>query len=346
MANNSRVIVIVVAIAVFGILAGLFFANFEIYQGEKQIEPSRLVRQNVYLAADRWLNRSGHPVRVEKWGNGGTLASASEKTALIFTSSFDKRDYGQLTTWLDSGNSAALFIDSPLTDELTDYLASFGIICSVDDEDYDIIFEFNGNESSLITVPSGFGNGELSVTGIPYFMQSRILAKTYSDYTDDNFRLTWFLSGERDPKQKGILVIRSKAASAGETRNWREEGTPDFFAKLREAGSILPVAISALLTLLIGFWMTLPVFGKLQKDVERPGKPIRERFRAEGLFFKKYNALGTYLAIYADEIKRRLRKNGLPESAVDTEILNPPVHISPKQFVDSLNTTEKTLETL
>jgi hypothetical protein len=346
MENNSRVIVVAVAVAVFGILAGIFFANFKIYKGDKLTRPSREARKNVYLAADRWLDQTGHPVRVVKWGDGGTLSSATEKTALIFTSSFDKRGYGQLAEWLDEGCSAALFIDSFLSDELDDYLESCGVDSSINDDYDDIIFTFNGNESPLVTIPHTLGKGELTITGIPYFMQSENLTGTYTGKTAENIRLTWRLSGGRDAERQGILVIRSKAASAGDTRAWTYDDESDFFQKLNDSGNIAPVWASALLVLLAGFWMTLPVFGKLQKESERAGKPIRERFRAEGLFFKKYNALGVYLVVYADEVKRRLRKNGLPESAVDREILNPPVHIGGKDFVSLLNTLDKTLESL
>jgi hypothetical protein len=46
----------------------------------------------------------------------------------------------------------------------------------------------------------------------------------------------------------------------------------------------------------------------------KPGKPLRERFLAEGQFLKKFGALDSYLAAYQDEIKRRLiKKEGLKD---------------------------------
>ena len=44
----------------------------------------------------------------------------------------------------------------------------------------------------------------------------------------------------------------------------------------------------------------------MRGDGEKPGKPIRERFLAEGRFLKSYSALNLYSETYMKEIKRRL----------------------------------------
>jgi hypothetical protein len=60
--------------------------------------------------------------------------------------------------------------------------------------------------------------------------------------------------------------------------------------------------------------MAVPLFGVVKSGDERPGRPLRERFLAEGMFLKSYGALDSARAVYVGEIRRRLlRKEGIDD---------------------------------
>jgi hypothetical protein len=65
--------------------------------------------------------------------------------------------------------------------------------------------------------------------------------------------------------------------------------------------------VSVLALVCIGFWMVIPGFGVLRHGDERRSRPIRDRFRAEARFLKKYHALDGYLEVYLREIKSKNR---------------------------------------
>jgi len=50
----------------------------------------------------------------------------------------------------------------------------------------------------------------------------------------------------------------------------------------------------------------IPGFGLVKWDDEKPSRPLRERFLAEGRFLKRYGALDFYSQAYVREIKRCL----------------------------------------
>jgi hypothetical protein len=52
----------------------------------------------------------------------------------------------------------------------------------------------------------------------------------------------------------------------------------------------------------------IPLFGRPQRDDERPGKPLRERFLAEALFLKRFGALESYLAFYVKEARLKFQR--------------------------------------
>jgi len=68
-----------------------------------------------------------------------------------------------------------------------------------------------------------------------------------------------------------------------------------------ERGNLLPVGISALLLIILGFWMAIPVFGLVTIEKQKSSRPIRDRFIAEIRFLKKYRALDHYLNVYERE---------------------------------------------
>jgi hypothetical protein len=139
----------------------------------------------------------------------------------------------------------------------------------------------------LIVVP--VGKGSVTVCALPRFMHSGVL------HSEENAVLSWQLTGERDPEKNGVLFIRGR----GERDN--------LYANLAVRGRPVFPILSALIVVIAGFWMVIPIFGRRKADVSRPGRSIGERFLAEGLFLKRFRALETYLDAYIQEIRFKLR---------------------------------------
>jgi hypothetical protein len=53
--------------------------------------------------------------------------------------------------------------------------------------------------------------------------------------------------------------------------------------------------------------MIIPLFGRTRPVPALPGKPLRERFLAEGRFLFTYNGLDRYLSAYEAELERRVQ---------------------------------------
>ena len=66
--------------------------------------------------------------------------------------------------------------------------------------------------------------------------------------------------------------------------------------------------------------MTLPSFGRYRPAPEKPGKPLHERFLAEGRFLKKNLALGKYIECYEKEIEQRNRIKGIVPAAASMQL--------------------------
>jgi hypothetical protein len=76
------------------------------------------------------------------------------------------------------------------------------------------------------------------------------------------------------------------------------------FGKIMERGNFLPAGVSALLLLITGFWMVIPVFGLVSAEKQTTARPIKDRFAAEVRFLKKHGALTYYLEAYQSETKK------------------------------------------
>ena len=70
-----------------------------------------------------------------------------------------------------------------------------------------------------------------------------------------------------------------------------------------ERGNLVPVIISSLILIILGFWMVIPVFGLVLPEKQFTARPIKDRFIAEIRFLKKYEALNHYLHVYEREQK-------------------------------------------
>ncbi|GMO50593.1 MAG: hypothetical protein Ta2G_08210 [Termitinemataceae bacterium] len=133
------------------------------------------------------------------------------------------------------------------------------------------------------------GNGIITVIGNPYYLQSSELLSIDNDKNSHNIKEAWKHTGDLDSEYKGILFIRCLEAENGTI--WKKKSEVTFWKMLTQRGALLPIILPIILLIVIGFWMSLLPFGKLKDEHPLPGKSIRERFRAEGRFYKKYGLL-------------------------------------------------------
>jgi hypothetical protein len=134
------------------------------------------------------------------------------------------------------------------------------------------------------------GMGKITVIGYPRFMTSTELGM------EQNARLSWYLLTGSENSE--IFFIRGRQQAEG------------LVGRLFQRGNFSALIISGLVLIIIGLWTAIPVFGVVRKGEEKPGKPLGERFLAEGRFLKRFGALESYRAAYVREIKRKLLRKG------------------------------------
>jgi hypothetical protein len=317
-----------VILAFFTILGVIAHSLFEVYPRSRQILPSKQALANEYLALDRWLEKTGHPVRVADSGGTALVKKAGESTVFIQASRFDwtPDTFYELEPWVRRGGILVISLDSSW-EEAAVFLRSLGVeegeggvsgelnpgtggrlsrdvLGGIPAFDLRIRFspkegmEFIGDVNGvirLVMVP--LGEGSVTVLGIPYFMRSQELEKP------PNARLSWELTGAGDRENRGVLFIRARKEEV-----LSGEREPGLFEKISRRGKGIPLAVSLLVVLAVWFWMLIPGFGRPGKDGGESAKPIEERFLAEARFLKKYHALGGYLDVYIREIEAKLRQ--------------------------------------
>lgn len=328
---NRYLSIICIFVAVLAAL-GFFAYNFlEIYDREVYESPSPEVRSNDYLALQRWLSKSGHPVQTSFYTDPYELLEIDENVVLMKSSSFYWEDntFDILSSWIEKGNHLFIFHDywhdAFYDDDFYSFVEQFDVkmITPEDAKEYfsdeeddgeetpndtynypyldqtiqftiendrnDILFAGAGkNMINLVHV--SLGKGTVTFTGQPFFMQNNNLRK------NENRMLAWNLTGAKDIDKQGILFIQEI-----EFKN-------TFFQDLINEGNIFPLLISIFILTIICFWGFIPRFGKISRDEESPGKPIRERFLAEAIFLKKFHSLAVYIDIYEKNIQQRFRK--------------------------------------
>ncbi|MDR2184501.1 MAG: hypothetical protein LBO80_02360 [Treponema sp.] len=323
-------------LAVFGVIAGVLailglaaYAFFEVYPRPKYLFPSGEALYNEYLALDRWLNQTGHPVRAASEVRASSLAEAKEGVVFIQVSFLDKELLPELETLAASGISLIVSLDESWDEETDAFLRGLGLEGTFGPEaeekdgaaprtdssagpvfDRQVRFILRRKLAGrgdvrtltdeegiirLVTVP--LESGSITLMGIPFFMMSVNLGN------ETNARLAWELTGGRDRENRGVLFFRENRISSDGQEE--EEG---FFTKLFSRGRVIPLAISILALTVIGFWMVIPRFGVTGQEDRSAAKPIRERFLAEARFLEKHHALGAYLDVYIQEIRVKLRR--------------------------------------
>jgi hypothetical protein len=337
---DKRFAICAAAILVLALLGILAYGLFEIYPRKTWVSPGMEASANPFLAMDRWLAQSGHPLRVEKRDRAAVIAASPEKMVIVQAAFCDWEKAGEiLGPWIEAGSSLLVSLDPSFYDEaLGEWLTSLGIRVSnfpgaknaepeetepeeiadnepegetaakISDDDaklipdfyYDIdffvepdrgIFTMKNRYGEIKLARLALGRGSLIVTGRLRFMSNRFLER------DVNARLAWELSaGNTSAENPGILFVRDKRVTKG------------LFGKIADRGNIVPLAVSAALLIILGFWMVIPAFGLLSGEKRVSARPIRERFLGELRFLRKYHALDYYAAIYERELKRKNRE--------------------------------------
>jgi hypothetical protein len=337
---DKRIIVCAVVILSFAFIALLANTYLEIVPKKKYLPFSDEIVYNRYYALEQWLEKTGHPVRIETEYNSSEIPDATEKTALVLAGAVNWKEADEyLLPWIMNGNSLVICINSidyyNEDNNLMEFFRSFGIDAEEtsfspdieqnedDIPDFDMtihllidenlyageenIFLINDNHGFTRFVEISAGEGKLIVTGTPYFMYNNNLKKKI------NANLAWKLTGAYMAEENGgVLFVRSQYSRYIKMSN-------SMLGKIMGKGNILPVCISAALIILFGFWRVIPAFGLVLHEKQRSSRPIIERFSAEIMFFKKYKALGYYLEIYDRELQ--IDTNGEKEKGYKYEEL-------------------------
>ena len=345
---NKRFIICAAILLVLITLGILAYTSLEIYPRKVPVFPSRDTIANDYFALERWLAETGHPVRAAKGGDLSRLVSGAEKTAFVEASACDWENSGAiLMPWIEGGGFLLINLDYSFYDEdLAGFLADLGIgqdeypsENSADEDDGEAaesladmdeppdarsvpdfdrrvqffidkaktartgakVFTIKDSTGAIRLAELSLGKGALALIGRPRFMFNHYLDR------EINARMAWNLTGARTSAENpGLLFIREKRVTKG------------FLGKIADRGNFFPLVISALILIVLGFWMVIPMAGLVFSEKQSRARPIRERFLAEIRFLKKYGALQSYLEIYLRELKLRGREGDSAEIEQET----------------------------
>lgn len=360
---SKKILGFIIAVLVLIVLAVLAYTNLEIRPRVFLRPPSREVLANDFFALEKWLVQTGHPVRFAGRGNSVRIAEAPEKAVFVQARAFDWENAEEaLKDWIGQGGFLVVSLEPPLPEDehLEAFLGSFGVAAEIVDEfvvdtdeadndsedsvyeegpvpelvpDFDPALRFSVLEeagASAVVMEDGEqiirlvrisrGAGALTFMGRPQFMQNDYLKR------EVNARLAWDLTGARTGEDNpGLLFIRGRRQAKS------------LFGKVADRGNFLPLGLSLLILIVVGFWMVIPSFGLLFQEKEMTCRPIRERFLAEIRFLKKYRALETYLEVYIREIKRTLRgREADPELEAIEKSLRAKKDLPYKELVQNL----------
>jgi hypothetical protein len=156
------------------------------------------------------------------------------------------------------------------------------------------------------------GEGWIIFTGEAHFLHNYYLRRTENVNLAGVLFLPVYPAGQTEMSEGSPPGETASAAdNAGVLFIRAIYGDGHFFGNLVERGNPWALAVSLALLIIAGFWMVIPPFGRFRPAPEKPGKPLRERFLAEGRFLKKYHALGKYLEVYERELEHRSRSKGM-----------------------------------
>jgi hypothetical protein len=312
---DKRIYICAAIVLLFALLALIAYNNFEIYQEKVPASPVREVYINPYYALEQWLNKTGHPVRIEKGWRSAEITGIPENVAVVHATAYNyswANAEELILPWIEKGNSLLICLDyydlEDIDENLLEFLSGLGIekveITNFSNDfkeenipDFSWYFHFLINEDAdIFTVRDNkgyarlaelsLGEGKLVITGFPLFMYNVYLKN------EINAAIAWKLTGARATGgNMGVLFIQERQIAKS------------IFGKIMERGNLLPVIFSVLFVIILGFWMVIPVFGIVLEEKQKNSRSIRERFAAEISFLKKYKALDYYLDIYKREHK-------------------------------------------
>jgi hypothetical protein len=361
---SDKWIPFITAVLILALLTAAAYANLEVYPTTTRQGPSRQYMINSCFMLEKWLGRTGRPVRTLGQGNAARILGARDKIVLVCEpASFQWEGAAeQLKPWMEAGGWLLVPIGSFWGDDYQSFvqffLKSSGVDVTfsedplpekrADDDrpDFSPLVRFHLTEAAgeqiftagepwqggeavrLVQIP--LGTGGLVVFGPPLFMMNNYLDR------EANARLAWELTGARTGKDHpGVLFIR------------RKDTVKSLFGKLMERGNLPPLAASLVLLIIVGFWMVIPVFGLVFWEKTSPGRPIRDRFLAETRFLKRYRGLHIYLEVYIQEIRRKLRgREAESELEAIEKSLQEKRPLSYRELVRSLRILETMMERL
>jgi len=354
---DKRIFIAAAVTLVIALIGLLCYNYFEIYEYKETVYPSREINNNSYYAMEKWLTETGHQVRLENELYTANLEKRNEKVIVVNSRTLYIEDPEEIKQWIFKGGFFILVLEQytgSLNENISDFLAGFGITSeyketSIIIQDTEKIDEESGekteNEDSAVKteaetnkkiypdfqnrlnfyvesdeeffsisdiegniklVEFSIGDGALTVIGIPVFMYN------YNIKREPNAVLAWNLTAGRiaeeiPDEEKSILFIRSSNRYVSDS----------FFQTIMERGNIIPVIVSPLLLIFLGFWMVIPGFGTVPEEKQRMARPLKDRFTAEIRFLKKYNALNYYLKAFERE------ENSLTDKTYDyRELIN------------------------
>ena len=320
--TNKRLIIFLIIIVTLALAGVLIYSKFEIYERKVSTPPLREARSNNLAVLERWLRAWGYQTRHEKKSNAYHIAEAGENTVMAYAGFCDWENAGSvLVPWIENGGNLILCLDegNNVSEPLAGFLADRGVqIYDPDDDDeaeplpeaeapdFDLwgtcfllaentagsnISAVKDTEGNIRLVHAKIGRGTLTVMGTPVFMYNSRLRN------ESNARLTWSLTGAQMEHNSTLIIIRDRHTAQG------------LFGKIAERGNFLPLIVSVLLLIIIGFWMVIPPCGPVYTEKKTSARPLRQRFLAEIYFLKKYDALETYLYIYLSCLKPKLKNS-------------------------------------
>jgi len=297
--KRNYIIGAAIIVIVCGLLFLVFRRFFEISPATKYVPPSREARVNEYLALDRWLTGMGITVRVETSGDLFMVSFAKEKKVFIQASLFDWQDgaANNLARWVEDGGTLLLVLDNTVVwqeKEPIILLEKFGINIEeiLPRRNYRNPKGENATEyrdGATRFEQAKRGRGKIVALADSNFLRSSNLGE------EPNTRFAWALfASEPDSVESGWLFVRGKAKTRG------------LLGTIFRQGNFAVFLVSIFALIVVCFWAVIPGFGLVKRDDEKPSRPLRERFLAEGRFLKRYGALDFYNRAYIREIKRRL----------------------------------------
>ncbi|MDR2478882.1 MAG: hypothetical protein LBD48_06160 [Treponema sp.] len=356
MKADMRIVIVIAAFVVIAALGIAAYTTLEIYPRSYHVQPSAETAANKYLALERWLKQTGHPVRVSSSENLSQIVSAKERTVLVEESSCGWEDSAAvLLPWIQGGGSAVIILDKMSNHgDIDELLSQFGIGLYKPDEpeddeapdgDYDGEYEkhplsktgpddtagehdindtdFDETCGFVLAEPLIEGISSIAVikdrSGIIRLAKASLGRGSVTFTGTPYFMKNQYLKKDANARLAWNLTAAQTTAENPNVLFIRDRHSgKGMFGRIAERGNSIPLIVSVLALIITGFWMVIPSFGIVPGEKQPWSQPITERFLAEIRFLKKYHALDYYVHVYVREIT--LKSGGLFDDNIKNEI--------------------------